>query len=411
MSFSTRSPVVSLVRSRFISSSSSSSSSSLAAAADRTSPDRPDDDPRSRPLRSVLYVPASNARALEKLDALAGRARPDAVMFDLEDGVYPNMKDEARGALASYLRERRTGRTSSSSSSSLSSATSVVGQLGLLRINRTDTSWFEDDAIAAYKLATDGSIDGIVLPKVEGGEDVDVVVRRFLDLSSSTSSKSSAAKCPVPLWAMVETPRAVLAASEIAGKDDVVGLILGTNDLGRDLGLRRRRRRGEDATDPTVACDDREDRRHSQCRMRLAASLQWTVLAARAHGKVVIDGVYNDLRDEVGFRAECDEGYEWGMDGKTLIHPMQVPWTNDIYEPDEDEIDHARRVVRCWEDAIAATATANADATTIASGARSIEGSRPFTGVAVLDGAMIEQLHVDVARRLLRRADIIKSMY
>ena len=230
--------------------------------------------------------------------------------------------------------------------------------------------------------------------------------RRFLGLSSASDGRppppppsDATTRSPVPLWAMVETPRAVLAAPEIAGMAVVAGLILGTNDLGKELRLRRRRSSRGGPPDPAAiaaaaAADDDDAHRGG-----LYASLQWTILAARAHGKVVIDGVYNDIRDEAGFRRECARGRDWGMDGKTLIHPDQVPWTNEVYAPDDEEVEYARRVVRCWDDAVAKAADA-----------RMGSDGRAFTGVAVLDGAMIEELHVDVARRLLRQADIIKSM-
>jgi (3S)-malyl-CoA thioesterase len=406
---------VASLRSLSSSSLSSSSSSSSSSVADRPSPDERDES--SRPLiRSVLYVPASNYRALAKLDSLSGRARPDAVMFDLEDGVSPDRKGEARDALFMHLRGSRDreegggeGRTSSSASS-VDDRPVHHRRLDLLRINRADTPWFEDDTSMAHELASAGFIDAVVLPKVEGGADVEFASRRFLGLSSASDGRpppppsdatmTTTTRSPVPLWAMVETPRAVLAAPEIAGMAGVAGLILGTNDLGKDLRLRRRRssRDGPPATDPAAiaaaAADDDDAHRGG-----LYASLQWTILAARAHGKVVIDGVYNDIRDEAGFRSECARGRDWGMDGKTLIHPDQVPWTNEIYAPDDEEVEYARRVVRCWDDAVAKAAVA-----------RTGSDGRAFTGVAVLDGAMIEELHVDVARRLLRQADIMKSM-
>ncbi len=352
----------------------------------------------------MLYVPASNSRALAKIDSLAGRARPDAVMFDLEDGVSPDRKGGARDALFRHLSVSGGGGVGGGASASVGR----YRRLNLLRINRADTPWFEDDSSIAHELAAAGSIDGVVIPKVEGGGDVDLASRRFLGLSvsdgrppppppppssSSSSFDATTTRSPVALWAMVETPRAVLAAPEIAGMASVAGLILGTNDLGKELRLRRRRRRGPAPPSPAAIAVDDDVHRGG-----LSASLQWTILAARAHGKAVIDGVYNDIRDEAGFRNECARGREWGMDGKTLIHPDQVPWTNEIYAPDDEEVEHARRVVRCWDEAVSAAAT------TMSS------GGRAFTGVAVLDGAMIEELHVNVARQLLRQVEIIKLM-
>ena len=137
---------------------------------------------------------------------------------------------------------------------------------------------------------------------------------------------------PIPLWAMIETPRAILSLNDITSRTDVHGLILGTNDLGKDLQLR-----------PSVGPISRSG---------LVTSIQYTILAARAYNKIVIDGVYNDIHDENGFKNECQQAKAWGMDGKTLIHPKQIAWANDILGPSDEEIDYAHSVVRCWEDAV-----------------------------------------------------------
>lgn len=328
-------------------------------------------DASTRPLRSVLYVPAANARALKKLGTLSGPARPDAVVFDLEDGVGPDRKGEAREKLMRFFDEKREGSSPN------------VNYFGMVRINGVDTPWFEDDASMAAELAMGEApkVEGVVLPKIDGSKDVDSISQYFSGLckgchglTPAAVDESSSVMSPVPFWAMMETPRAILSASEIAGHPSIQGLILGTNDLCKELRLRPMASSGT-------------------ARGGLATSLQMTVLAGRAHGKPVIDGVYNNFRDEEGLRAECLLGKEWGMDGKSLIHPGQVPVTNEILAPSTEEIDYAKRVVACWDAA--------------AMGEGSEDGK--FTGVAVLEGVMIEKLHLEGARRLLEQARWIQS--
>lgn len=294
-------------------------------------------------------------------------------MYDLEDGVLPDKKSEARYMLKEYLIQRKED----------NNAECFKKQLNLLRINRYDTPWFNEDASLAYDMSTLGMIDGIVLPKTNNGKDVDDVSCHFLlqsrlnnldpNLDSKTKSMSitntttiATSISPIPLWPMIETPRAILSLSEIANRIDIHGLILGTNDLGKDLQLR-----------PSVG---------PLARSGLVTSIQYTILAARAYNKIVIDGVYNDISDENGFKSECQQAKAWGMDGKTLIHPKQIAWANELLGPSDEEIEYAHSVVRCWEDAV---------------------NMPSFTGVAVLDGKiMIEQLHVDIARRILRQAEM-----
>lgn len=335
-------------------------------------------DVSSHPFRSMLYVPTSNARALEKLDTLAGTMKPDAVMFDLEDAVSPDRKDEARKNLAEYFRKRKA----------VPSTSPPHDYYGMVRINRCGTPWFEADASMALGMVMEKetNISGVVLPKVEGRNDVDAISQHFLGLcndegplltESNVGDRVSSVSSPVPLWAMVETPRAILAASEIAQAESIQGLILGTNDLSKELRLH--------PTESAAAAGGAAS--STGTREGLLTSIQIAILAARAHDKIVIDGVYNNFRDEAGFRIECLQGKEWGVDGKTLIHPNQIPATNEILAPSAKEIEYARRVVACWE-----------------------ETGSSFTGVAVLDGMMIEQLHVDIAKRLLRQAERIDRM-
>ena len=312
-------------------------------------------DVSSRPLRSMLYVPASNTRALDKLESLTGSMKPDAVMFDLEDGVAPNRKDEARIKLHQFLKDRKS--------------TSSNDYFSLVRINRVDTSYFEDDAAEAYQMVMNKelNVNGVVLPKIEGQRDVDLVSQHFLSLSQDHTKEEAQQSTlqvtsPIPLWAMIETPKAILSVSDIASQPSIQGLILGTNDLSKELRLRP-----------------------AYNREGLSTSLQLTLLAGRAWDKPVIDGVYNNIHDEEGFRHVCLQAKEMGMDGKTLIHPNQISATNDILAPSPEEIKYARSVVACWNEA-------------------------EEKGVAVLNGMMIEQLHVDAAKRLLEQAERIESM-
>lgn len=282
----------------------------------------------ARPLRSMLYVPVSNNRALAKLESLSGIHKPDCVMFDLEDGCAPNKKDESRGHIYQCLQDRK----------SLSTATATTNKdyFGLIRINRVDTKWFEDDAYTAYQMcmSKEININGIVLPKIESRQDVDLIAKHMLSLckddslkDESDTSGSYSVVSPVPLWAMIETPRAILSAAEIAAHSSVQGLIIGTNDLSKELQLR-----------PT--CGSLAGTTNTT-RDGLATSLQLVLLAGRAYNKPVIDGVYNNFSDEEGFRKECMQGKEFGMDGKTLIHPNQVSICNEILSPSLDEIEYA----------------------------------------------------------------------
>ena len=310
----------------------------------------------TRPFRSVLYVPASNSRALLKLNSLTGRSRPDAVMFDLEDGVGPDNKRHARTNLVDFFEQ-----------------TNESSFFKMVRVNRIDTPWFEDDAIMTSDMSKDSIFDAVVLPKIEGHNDLELASNHFARLS-----------CYLPFWAMMETPKAILSATDIASHANVEGLILGTNDLGKELQLRPATSTLEESKSTF-----RTGSTSASSRDGLITSLQMTILAARAHCKVVIDGVYNNFKDTDGFHYECTQGKEWGMDGKTLIHPSQVSVTNEIFAPSEVEVNYAAKVVACWEEA---TRGAN------------------FSGVAVLDGVLIELLHVKTARKILDAAERIKEV-
>lgn len=275
----------------------------------------------TRPYRSVLYIPASNARAMEKARTLSA----DAIIFDLEDAVTPVEKLPARDLLARALLADYGGRTR------------------IVRINGLDTEWGEGDARAFA-----GAADAVLVPKVGRAADLDRV----------------AALVPgAPLWAMMETPAGMLNAAAIAAHPRLQGMVMGTNDLLKDLGARTR--------------PDRQP---------LMAGLGLCLLAARAHGRVIVDGVYNAFQDAAGLRAECEQGRDMGFDGKSLIHPAQLEAANEIFAPDADELDLARRQIAAFEQARA-------------------EGR----GVAVLDGRIVENLHVETARARLKLAEAIAA--
>ena len=275
----------------------------------------------TRPYRSVLYIPASNARAMEKARTLSA----DAIIFDLEDAVTPAEKLPARDLLARALLADCGGRTR------------------IVRINGLDTEWGEGDARAFA-----GAADAVLVPKVGRAADLDRV----------------AALVPgAPLWAMMETPAGMLNAAAIAAHPRLQGMVMGTNDLLKDLGARTR--------------PDRQP---------LMAGLGLCLLAARAHGRVIVDGVYNAFQDTAGLRAECEQGRDMGFDGKSLIHPAQLEAANEIFAPDADELDLARRQIAAFEQARA-------------------EGR----GVAVLDGRIVENLHVETARARLKLAEAIAA--
>ena len=273
--------------------------------------------------RSVLYIPGSKERALEKAKGLA----VDAIIFDLEDAVSPTEKDAARATLATQLGLADYG-----------------FRTRIVRINGLDTEWGKADAQAATAMPC----DALLLPKTESAADVAA-------LANLVPGK--------PIWCMIETPLGVLNALEIAESPHVAGFVLGTNDLAKDIG-----------------CATGGDR------MALMMSLQTCILAARAAGIVCVDGVYNAFKDEDGLRAECDQGRALGMDGKTLIHPAQVAIANTVFAPTDAQIELARRQIEAFETA-----------------------AQQGEGVAVVDGSIVENLHVETARRLIAKADAVKE--
>ena len=275
-------------------------------------------------LRSVLYLPASNARAVDKARTLPA----DALILDLEDSVAPDAKEAAREQACAAVSSGGYG-----------------DRLVTIRCNGLDTPWGEADLAAAATARP----HAVVVPKTAGPESLDRVV--------------AVVGPDTRLWAMVETPGAVLAAREIAAHPQVDVLVLGTNDLAKELRA---------ALVPG--------------RAPLVPHLATVLLAARAAGVLALDGVYNDVRDLEGFEAECRQGAELGFDGKTLVHPGQIEPANRVWAPDEDEVEHAHRVIEAFDQA-----------------------QREGRGVATVDGRMVENLHVDLARRVLATAEKIAA--
>tara|TARA_R110002074_G_scaffold72918_6_gene167616 strand:+ start:293 stop:1150 length:858 start_codon:yes stop_codon:yes gene_type:complete len=278
----------------------------------------------ARPLRSVLYIPGSKPRALDKARGLPA----DAIIFDLEDAVIPEEKVAARATLAEALETGGYG-----------------ARMKIIRINGLDTEWGADDARAARDMGA----DAILLPKVNSPADLDALA----DITGD-----------VPLWAMMETPLGMLNAAAIAAHPKLQGMVMGTNDLAKDLQTRFR-----------------------ADRLPMMAGLGLCVLAGKAHGIALIDGVYNAYKDDEGLKAECEQGRDMGFDGKTLIHPAQLDVANTAFTPSEEEIDLARRQITAFE-----------------------ECEATGQGVAVVDGKIVENLHVATARETLEKLEAITAL-
>ncbi|MFL5159452.1 MAG: HpcH/HpaI aldolase/citrate lyase family protein [Microvirga sp.] len=285
-----------------------------------------------RPRRSALYMPGSNARAIEKATTLAA----DVVIFDLEDAVAPDTKAQARDQVCAAVQ---------------------AGGYGLrelvIRINALETPWGEADLAAAIAAAP----DAILVPKVSSAETLAAVGLRLRKLGAAERTK---------IWAMIETPLAILRAENIASAARDVDtrlacFVMGTNDLAKDTRARLLPGR--------------------------AAMLPWlmtALAAARAHGIDILDGVYNNLSDADGFRTECEQGRDCGFDGKTLIHPDQIAAANEIYAPSQQEIESARAIVAAFE-----------------------RPENAGKGAISLNGRMVERLHAEMAKRTLALAEAI----
>ena len=281
-------------------------------------------DPLNRPYRSVLYIPASKARALDKARGLA----VDAIIFDLEDAVAPDEKEASRETLKAALAQGGFG-----------------NRARIVRITGLDTPWGRADAQAVRTM----DAEAVLLPKVGSAADLDALAEITGDL---------------PVWAMMETPAGMLNAAEIAAHPKLQGMVMGTNDLAKELQTRFRA--------------DREP---------MLTALGLCLLAAKAHGRIIVDGVFNAYLDEAGLKVECDQGRDMGFDGKTLIHPAQVEVTNTAFAPSDEEVDLARRQIAAFEDI-----------------------QRAGQGVAVVDGKIVENLHVETAQKMLARAEAIAAL-
>jgi citrate lyase subunit beta/citryl-CoA lyase len=281
------------------------------------------------PLRSVLYMPSSNERALEKAKTIGC----DGLILDLEDAVAPDAKPAARDAAAAAAASGEYGRRTVT-----------------IRVNGIGTQWHDDDIVAAAQAGP----AGVVVPKVDSAAEVRSLVAALEKAGAPDHTR---------LWAMVETPEAIFNVRELAAASDRLAvLVMGTNDLVKELYAE-----------------------HVPGRAPLLTALSLSLLAARAAGVMILDGVYNDVKDTEGFRAECRQGRELGFDGKTLVHPGQVDDANEAFAPSEQAVEDARGILRAWEDG---------------------RGS----GVVTYRGKMVENLHVESARRTLTIADAIGAL-
>lgn len=284
----------------------------------------------ARPRRSVLYMPGSNARALEK----AKNIDADALILDLEDAVGPAQKELAREQVCAAVSSGEYGYREVA-----------------IRINGLETPWGRADLAAACAAGP----DAILVPKIDGAGMI-----RQLD----AAMRQLGAPDKTRLWAMLETPRGILHAEEIAAASARLEvLIMGTNDIAKEL-----------------RCAHTADRQPMQ------VSLGLCLLAARAHGKVIIDGVYNDIKNAEGFAGECAQGVQLGFDGKTLIHPNQVGPCNEAFSPSDKQLEQAGKIIAAFEEAEA-------------------QG----LGVVTVDGRMIENLHVEQAKRAVAMAAAISN--
>lgn len=287
-----------------------------------------------RPRRSVLYMPGSNARALEKARTLPA----DGVILDLEDAVAPDAKEAARKQVAEAVKAGGFG------------AREVF-----IRVNAIDTPWHAEDLNAAAHAAP----DGILVPKISNPDQLEMLGQRLLDMGTDHRTR---------LWAMIETPIAIFNIQSIAAcaKDSetrLSGFVLGTNDLAKETGTHL-----------------------VPGRWTMLPWLTTCVLAARAYGISILDGVYNNLSDAEGFAKECAQARDMGMDGKTLIHPNQIGPCNEAFSPGAEEVAQAKKIIAAFD-----------------------QPENKDKGVVQLDGRMVERMHADIARRTVAIADAIAA--
>ncbi len=287
-----------------------------------------------RPRRSVLYMPGSNARALEKARTLPA----DAVIFDLEDAVAPEAKEGARAQVVAAVK---------------------AGSFGpreiVIRVNALDTPW----GMADLEAAAAARPDAVLIPKPSSAAEIE---------RASDALRRAGAPETTKLWAMIETPLAILDVRHIAGAARHAGsrltcLVMGTNDLVKET--------------------------RAELDANRTAALYWlsaSIVAARAFGLEILDGVYNNFKDAEGFRRECEQARGLGFDGKTLIHPDQVAAANEVFAPPEAEIAWARKIISAFD-----------------------EPQARGKGVLKLDGRMVEIMHADMARRTVAIAEAIRA--
>ncbi len=285
-------------------------------------------DNAARPRRSVLYMPGSNARALQK-----GKELPaDGLILDMEDSVAPEAKAEARTQIKAALDDGGYGSREIA-----------------VRTNALDSEWGQDDVRAVARM----KCHAVLLPKVESAAMV---------LQAAAILEAEGAPDDMAIWCMMETPLGILKAEEIAFAHRRVGcLVMGTSDLAKDLKCR-----------------------HTPDRLPFLYSLEYCLLAARAAGIAILDGVHLDLSDDDGFRTSCEQGRDLGMDGKTLIHPKTIAAANEVFAPGADDVAWAEKII-----------------------AAHAEASAAGKGLVVVDGKLIENLHVQEAKRLLALATAI----
>lgn len=292
-------------------------------------------DTAARPRRSVLYMPGSNARALEKAKEIPA----DALILDMEDAVAPDAKEEARAQVCDAVKGGGYGKREIA-----------------IRVNGLDTPWGKDD----IKAAVAAGPDAVLVPKINSAADVERAEEALTD---------AGAKGNIQLWCMIETPLATLNIQSIAQKAREPGSrmsawVMGTNDIAKELRAA-----------------------HTPDRIPMMASLGLALVAARAYGLVILDGVYNDIKNEEGFAAICEQGRDMGFDGKTLIHPSQVGPCNTIFSPDPETVAFARQTIEAFE-----------------------LPENKGKGVLKVDGKMVEILHADIARRTVAIADAIAEL-
>jgi citrate lyase subunit beta/citryl-CoA lyase len=283
-----------------------------------------------KPRRSVLYMPGSNARALEKAKTLD----VDSLIFDLEDAVSPDAKQQAREQITQVVNAGGYGKREI-----------------IVRVNGLDTEWGKDDIVAMAQLP----VDGVLLPKINQAQQI-------LDAVQLLDENGGLAE--LPIWIMAETPQGMFNIESIAGSHPRLKVIvMGTSDLAKEMRVR-----------------------HTPERIGMLVPLSLCVMAARVHGLDIVDGVYLDLDNTEGFEAACIQGRDMGFDGKTLIHPKQIAPANQIFAPSETEVQQAEKIIQAWD-----------------------EAQQAGKGVVVVNGRLVENLHVEEAKRMLALNSAIQN--